>query len=935
MPRRLGGSSSWWLPLLYSLALGQVHLSAAHDSHHHHTSNGDESDDKTGRRGIIPSREELERWQAVKYSADEGLELSQTTTPAVPSIFHDKLHAVGHVEEGATDHLGAEAAVNKLEASVGWDASGWPATDPDFVRSEGLDELAATGLSAKHGLPYLPDIVDIVIPTIRDLEVFLGAWREFMEPFHLILVQDGDPDKFLRIPDWADYELYNRRDIEASLKDHAWIISQKDASIRNFGFLVSRKKFVYTIDDDCLPAIGPDGKPVNPIEGHMRNLLSPSTPFFFNTIYDPFREGSDFVRGYPYSLRAGVPTAVSHGLWLNNYDYDAPTQLLKVHERNRHYADATVTVPKGVLYPLCSMNVAFNRMLIGPAFMQGLMGVGQPWSRYDDMWAGWASKTVADHLNVGCKSGAPYIKHNKASNPFTNLMKEYKGLEWQEVAIRFFDTVELSPHTANDASAAYVELSEKVDKALSHLNPYFTRLAKAMRTWVKVFNDANSGKITFKPSRSSASARAPRDLSMSATRAWNVSGPVRQLPAESGEALGSLQCIEHENVLLGNKPPNTATIQRDRCELKFTEDACTTHRNVRIEDVSHEMVQKLAQPQRHVVLLKCAVGAPFAGDRSTMISRLVQELSEIGGYQLVLLMDTSAWTKSGTPHPDKAVPSVLGPLVSHYTKNDITSTFKELELTGDMRPRARAMSKYYEIYSASLWYHTHGRGSAERVWVLEDDTVFSGHWGTFFSTMDRGLPKDSDLVVFREPCTPAHNWPWAHWMHEGWSNLTIAGQALETWMTLYGMSAEFFEMIVQAQRIGISGHIEWFPATLALRKKRRITYISHSLKGSKIGNSCALNPEARTHTGGTFIYCCSGGGTASSENWFQGWKESGKCAKPLLLHPVKGNICGRFSASGYGSGCYKRMIVGNEVRDFLEPNAPVKDFFKPFAPSQL
>ena len=42
--------------------------------------------------------------------------------------------------------------------------------------------------------------------------------------------------------------------------DRAWIISQKDASIRNFGFLVSRKKLVYTVDDDCRPATGPDGK---------------------------------------------------------------------------------------------------------------------------------------------------------------------------------------------------------------------------------------------------------------------------------------------------------------------------------------------------------------------------------------------------------------------------------------------------------------------------------------------------------------------------------------------------------------------------------------------------------------------------------------------------------------------------------------------------
>lgn len=39
------------------------------------------------------------------------------------------------------------------------------------------------------------------------------------------------------------------------------------------------------------------------------------------------REGADFVRGYPFSLREGVPTAISHGLWLNIPDYDAPTQV--------------------------------------------------------------------------------------------------------------------------------------------------------------------------------------------------------------------------------------------------------------------------------------------------------------------------------------------------------------------------------------------------------------------------------------------------------------------------------------------------------------------------------------------------------------------------------------------------------------------------------
>lgn len=88
----------------------------------------------------------------------------------------------------------------------------------------------------------------------------------------------------------------------------------------------------------------PSGKEINALAQHIQNLLTPSTPFFFNTLYDPFREGADFVRGYPFSLREGAPTAISHGLWLNIPDYDAPTQLVKPLERNTRFFPYTLFV---------------------------------------------------------------------------------------------------------------------------------------------------------------------------------------------------------------------------------------------------------------------------------------------------------------------------------------------------------------------------------------------------------------------------------------------------------------------------------------------------------------------------------------------------------------------------------------------------------------
>ncbi|KAL0318891.1 UNVERIFIED_CONTAM: putative UDP-arabinopyranose mutase 1 [Sesamum angustifolium] len=312
--------------------------------------------------------------------------------------------------------------------------------------------------------PPLKDELDIVIPTIRNLD-FLEMWRPFFQPYHLIIVQDGDPTKTIKVPEGFDYELYNRNDINRILGPKASCISFKDSACRCFGFLVSKKKYIFTIDDDCFVAKDPTGKEINALQQHIQNLLTPSTPFFFNTLYDPFRDGADFVRGYPFSMREGVPTAVSHGLWLNIPDYDAPTQLVKPLERNTRYVDAVLTIPKGTLFPMCGMNLAFDRELIGPAMYFGLMGDGQPIGRYDDMWAGWCTKVITDHLGLGVKTGLPYIWHSKASNPFVNLKKEYKGIYWQEDIIPFFQSVTL-PKECTTVQKCYIELSKLVKEKL-------------------------------------------------------------------------------------------------------------------------------------------------------------------------------------------------------------------------------------------------------------------------------------------------------------------------------------------------------------------------------------------------------------------------------------------------------------------------------------
>ncbi|OAY84161.1 Alpha-1,4-glucan-protein synthase (UDP-forming) [Ananas comosus] len=116
----------------------------------------------------------------------------------------------------------------------------------------------------------LKDELDIVIPTIRNIE-FFEKWRLFFEPYHLIII-------------------YNRNDINRILGRKASCISFEDSACRSFGYMVSKKKYIYTIDDDCFVAKDPSGMEINALEQHIKNLLSPSTPFFFNTLYDPYRD---------------------------------------------------------------------------------------------------------------------------------------------------------------------------------------------------------------------------------------------------------------------------------------------------------------------------------------------------------------------------------------------------------------------------------------------------------------------------------------------------------------------------------------------------------------------------------------------------------------------------------------------------------------------
>ena len=332
--------------------------------------------------------------------------------------------------------------------------------------------------------------------------------------------------------------------------------------------------------------------------------------------------------------------------------------------------------------------------------------------------------------------------------------------------------------------------------------------------------------------------------------------------------------------------PESVDIPRQLCHLKFPPQSCTSH-DPDVAMPSAEAIAKVAAPQPLVLIVKMGVGSPFAGDRAQILTSVVADAAAHGGLQVVMLVDRSQWTKSGNyKEAHEALPAAFAPLVVGYSIADIQRHFPTKTLVPRSEPpfgaRARAIGKYYETYSWSWWWLMHGKaaaavGKTTRVWTIEDDTVFTGSWARLTAVLERGLaPLDArgsakggdhagaDLVSFRDYCTPEKSWIWARYMHEGVANLTTPGRGLETWMTAYGLSPRFLDAVVASQTKGDTGHIEWFPPTLALREGFGLVFVAHDLRGQSLGRSCSGGGERR---GGTFNYCCQGKNTVDSENW--------------------------------------------------------------------
>lgn len=278
----------------------------------------------------------------------------------------------------------------------------------------------------------------IVVPTIREtcMEEFRKKWDSLfrLHKATLVTVWDGEIPS-ISVKDYGTDEPESER-IPAREYTHGMVdqlFCNFTDAVRNYGFVYcARRDFTHilTLDDDVSPCDTDD-----PIQDHVDALNQSVTTRWMNTAHTKWDKGL-FLRGVPYDIRSETPVMLSHGVWVQVPDFDGETQLTLENTTGiPTYLDYYEgPVPKGVLFPLCGMNVMIRREAL-PYFYFAPMGKASGFPdihRFADIWMGIFLKQEFDRRDWACYTGGATVIHERASNAQKNFEQEKVGREINE-----------------------------------------------------------------------------------------------------------------------------------------------------------------------------------------------------------------------------------------------------------------------------------------------------------------------------------------------------------------------------------------------------------------------------------------------------------------------------------------------------------------------
>ncbi len=206
-----------------------------------------------------------------------------------------------------------------------------------------------------------------------------------------------------------------------------------------------------------------------------------------------------YHRGFPLEKRAPtekwkrtkkkVRPVVNAGLWLGDPDVDAMERLNYLADPTEatSYTGKTPLAPaKGTWTPFNSQNTALRRDAIPGYFLSPLIG------RYDDIWAAYVLKHIADHLDDSIVFGTPLVRQERnPHNYWRDLDNERYG---HALTLRFVEALATIKLKGKTYRACYSELATKLPKALAKRTdirteekPFLGGYFEGMQVWVETF----------------------------------------------------------------------------------------------------------------------------------------------------------------------------------------------------------------------------------------------------------------------------------------------------------------------------------------------------------------------------------------------------------------------------------------------------------------
>ncbi len=332
----------------------------------------------------------------------------------------------------------------------------------------------------------------LVVPSIRknSFERFIGEWRStgLFDRVDLILMEDN-PERTFDVG--SDMENHAQNFTHLCWEDidyHEWshIIPRRSDTVRSYGYWYAWTQgydYLMTLDDDCYP--NPDYPKLDEVHKSMLTRTK-----WFNTL------NNVRPRGVPYFNLGKREVHINHGIWTGILDYDAPQQL--VQPTPEVYSHDNRIVPAGAYHPFCGMNAIWRReaMVLSYHLLMGRVIesrgfpedlVQLPFDRFGDIWCGILQKKVCDHLGWAVSTGTPYIHHDRASSPFTNLRKEANGIEVNEWFWQKVDAIKLPQ--GKTAAECYDWIGSEVMNFGGEHEKYWADLGAAMKIWAGLFKE--------------------------------------------------------------------------------------------------------------------------------------------------------------------------------------------------------------------------------------------------------------------------------------------------------------------------------------------------------------------------------------------------------------------------------------------------------------